>query len=377
MIAKNILIINSRPGKPMLFNLFEELADGNYSLYPIVKSPNFFKENKNSRLAQEIFMFPGEISGLFNFLVFFLLLPVYFFVFWFKLAHYKRKNKIQTIICFGLPEKIAVTPVAKLLGLKIFWLETPEDILEYGRGRIFWLFRLVSGWARLLVFSNFTKTRLVKAGINPQTISFIKPGLILNRFQQDNIFNQLAETEHKKTDRKFFTIGTVLDLDQKKKLEILFQAAKKCLTVVPNLQLVIIGDGAERKDSAWLAKRMQIDGLVWFVGRQKHFKKWFDNFDIFMCADQFPKLADINTVLEAAAAGLPVIGPADSGWDDVIIESTGLLFARDNSEELAQTIIKLYKDKRWRLSLGTKAQEAVKRDFSLEGAVKQLEEIIK
>jgi len=376
MTQKNILIISSQPEKPIFFSLFEELANKGYSLHLMVGSPDFFKENKRAYSVKKMIMFPAEIGGFFAGLRFFILAPVYFFIFWFQLAGYKRKNKIRTIICFGWPEKIIATPVAKLLNLKIFWLEPPEDVFARENKGTLCLFRLMSGWARLLVFSNFTKAQLIKTGTDQRIISFIRPGLMLSRFQQDNIFNQLAETEHKKTDRKFFTVGTVLNIDQKKKLEVLFQAAKKCLAVIPNLQLVIIGDGAERKDSAWLAKRMQIDGLVWFVGGQKHLKKWFDNFDIFACTDQTPKLADINTVFEAAIAGLPIIGPSDSGWDDIIQESVGLLFARDNSEELAQTIIRLYKDKRWRLNLGASARETVKKDFSLENMVKQLEEIM-
>ena len=54
------------------------------------------------------------------------------------------------------------------------------------------------------------------------------------------------------------------------------------MPVIPNIQLIIIGEGEERKNLSWLAKKMEIDNLVWLVGEQEQLKKWLDSFDVFL-----------------------------------------------------------------------------------------------
>jgi len=378
MPTKNILIINSTPGVPEPMDLFKELASDNYAFNFMTGSRQFLQAvSEGAWMTKKPAIFPRAANGLFSSVAFLLLWPFYFFIFLFFLFFRKRRNNIRAVVCYSWPEKIIVTPAAALLRLKIFWIELPGELNLKSRFSR-WLFRACSRFARLVVFSGLTKNELAAVGIKKSLIFSVAPGLKIDGSgEQDNIFDQLAETEHKKTKRKFFTVGTVLDLNEKKRLETLLQAVRRCLTVIPNLQLIVIGDGKERKASGWLAKKMGIDGLVWFVGEQKRLQKWFDNFDVFVSASDYLKFSDIRTVLRASAAGLPVIGPSGIGLEDFIDSRSGALFNEtDDSEPLAQSIIRLYKDRSLRSCLGQAGRERVVKDFSLKAMAERFDEAI-
>lgn len=72
-------------------------------------------------------------------------------------------------------------------------------------------------------------------------------------------------------------------------------------------------------------------------------------------------------VVEAMAAGLPVIGVKGGGVGEIVIDSeTGLLAKPDDAKELAAHIERLIKDKSLRKALGQKGRERAQEFYSLE-----------
>jgi glycosyltransferase involved in cell wall biosynthesis len=293
------------------------------------------------------------------------------------LINFKFKRKVDLVICINFNEKIIITPLARLLGLKVVWFENPE--LNYQKFNKFLLtiYKLNYRLAKIVVFNSYSKLKLKNLGCDETKINIINPGAKIIAYQE-NIFNKLANTGRVNFHRKYFTIGAITPLNQKQKIETIFQAIKISLPVIPNIQLIIIGEGEERKNLAWLAKKMEIDNLIWLVGEQEQLKKWLDSFDVFLTLGENLSLDDHSNVLEAMAAGLPILGPRNIGLEDLIIENnTGSLIESDNSEMLARQIIKLHQDKRLRLFLGKNGQERVNRLFTLEMMVEKLAQILK
>jgi len=297
------------------------------------------------------------------------------FKFLFLLISFRLKRKVDIVACLNFNEKIIITPLARLLGLKVIWLEGPE--INYRRCNKFLLalYKLNYRLAEIAVFNNYSKLKLKNIGCAENKINLIPPGTKLMAYQE-NIFNKLASAGRTNFHRKYFTVGAITALNQKQKIETIFQAIKISLPVITNIQLIIIGEGEERKNLSWLAKKMEIDNLVWLVGEQKQLKKWLDSFDIFLALGENLSLDDYGNILEAMAAGLPVLAPRNIGLEDLIIENnTGALIESDNSEMLARQIIKLHQDKRLRLHLGKNGQERVSRSFTLEIMVEKLEQV--
>lgn len=294
------------------------------------------------------------------------------FKFLFSLIGLRFKKKTDLVVCFNFNEKIIITPLARFLGLKVIWLEGPE--LNYNRLNKFliMLYKLNYRLAKIIVFNSYSKLKLKNIGCDENKINLIAPGTKLAAYQE-NIFNKLANAGRANFHRKYFTVGAITALDQKQKIETIFQAVRNCLPVIPNIQLIIIGEGEERKDLMWLAKKMEIDNLIWLVGEQEQPKKWLNSFDIFLALGENLSLDDYGNILQAMSAGLPVLASRNIGLEDLVIENnTGSLIESDNSEMLARQIIKLHQDRRLRLYLSKNGRERVNRSFTLEIMVEKL-----
>ena len=81
-------------------------------------------------------------------------------------------------------------------------------------------------------------------------------------------------------------------------------------------------------------------------------------------------------VLEANAAGVPVLMPATGGFPE-IIEKTGggIVYSPDTVGELASNLLKILKDKKLLTSLGARGSEKVRSELSLEVMAAGLSEI--
>jgi len=286
---------------------------------------------------------------------------------------WNKKNLPATIICFGWLEKLLYTPVAKRLGIKILWLELPDNSISRSGWKSY---KKLSRFATIIALNHHTKSRLEKNGIDPEKIKVIQPGIKLQQYtHQDDLYHNLADRT--RPGKKYFTIGTVTNLDEQQKIESLLQAIKKCLTIIPNLQLIVVGDGKEKKNLLWLAKKMEIDNLVWLVGKQNHLRKWIENFDLYIATNEKLDLQELVTTLCVMSAERPVIGQADSGLEDLIFDAkTGYLLDLGDAESLAERIMILHQDKNLRRQLGKQALERVEKYFTSAKMLEQFEKLL-
>jgi glycosyltransferase involved in cell wall biosynthesis len=359
-MLKKFLVFNSSQEKNQeLFGIFAEL------------------KKKNFCFSAAKLCFMTGLNNKFKQILFIIFLPFLFFIYFVYLAVYKIK-KINAIICLNIGEKIIITPIAKLLKIKIIWVEDIDSIVLKNNiiKPISWFYKFFAKRAVIITFSGFIKNKLEQKKFVKENIRLIHPGIKLNnRERQENLFNELAQAGNRGYKRKFFTVGAAVDLNKKQKIENLLGAIKICQTVIPGIQLIVVGEGEERKNLSWISKKMELANITWFVGEQPHFKKWLDNFDIFVVSCETPMLDDIMTIIKAMAAGLPVIGPRDFGLEEIITEEE-CLFDENNSETTAKQIIAIWHDKRKGLKLGKLGQERVVKYFTADRMVEELEKIL-
>lgn len=284
----------------------------------------------------------------------------------FALIRAKFKRGADLVACAGFNEKIIITPLANLLGIRVVWIEYPAlnsaKLSKFASA----IYKLSRKPAEIAVFSGYSKIKLKNMGCDENKITIITPGAAHPGYQK-NIFSNMAATAANNFQRKYFTIGAITPLDQKQKIETAFQAVKICAQVIPDIQFVIVGNGPEKKNLLWLAKKMEIENLIWMIGERSDAKKWLANFDIFLALGDNLCLDDYGNIAEAMASGLPVLGTRNIGLEDMVVENkTGALVESGNSEMLARQIIKLHQDKRLRLHLGANGRELACRSFTLE-----------
>jgi len=83
-------------------------------------------------------------------------------------------------------------------------------------------------------------------------------------------------------------------------------------------------------------------------------------------------------LLEAMAAGTPVVATATEGAREVVVDQeTGLLVPIGDVERIAEAIALLLSNEERRTQMGARGREAVNQKFSLQRMVDQIEEIYK
>lgn len=373
-----ILVINSLADKNSLLTaVFKELEQKKYSFRLWSSKMTLINQFKQNRWPVKKTFLGPDLKSKSKVLLFVVILPLLQLKALISLINLKIKHRVDLLLCLNFNEKIIMTGPARLLGLKVIWLEAPDLNYRQIDKFLFWLHKINCQFAEIIAFNNYAKLQLARLGYNENKIKIIPPGAKLSQYQE-NIFNKLAVLSQTNFHRKYFTIGAIAALNQKQKIETIFQAIKICWPVIPNLQLIVIGEGRERKNLSWLAKKMEIENLVWLVGEQEQLKKWLRSFDIFLAASDSLKLDDYGNILEAMAAGLPVLAPRNIGLENLVEENkTGSLVESDNSEMLARQIIKLHQDKNLRAQLGRNGQERVNRLFTLEKMAAELEKCLK
>ena len=371
-IKKKILLINSSSEKiNPLNNIFEELQKQNYCF------DYLFSKNK----LNLGYLYLGiNLKNKINFLFFLFLWPFFLLYYFFVLLYKKFKKNIDIIICVNWNEKIIFTFLAKLLNIKTIWLELPDNDYENKPKFLILLFKIFSNWAKIIVFFQASFDKLKKIKIKEDKIKLIFIGIKTYQIKkQDNIFSKIANNKKEANlIKKYFTIGTVTDFHDIEYLESLLHAIKICTNVIPNLQLIVVGENEEkRKKLNWLATKLEINNLTWFVGYQKHLKKWLDSFSIFISTVKTPRLMNLKLILYAMSTGLPIINTKkDIYFNNLEVEEFGLFIDFDK-ESLAQGIIKLYKNKELATKLGNNANKIANQYFNFEKMIEDIKKLLK
>lgn len=187
------------------------------------------------------------------------------------------------------------------------------------------------------------KKELNKWGVKTPIVA-ISNGVDLDRFFGYSDLTDFYDKYHLPPNQKVLYVGRI---DKDKNTEVLIRAIPEVLRSM-NAHFVIVGDGAELDKMKKLAKKLDIDHAISFLG-------WFeqssdDYVQVFQSATVFVMPSRIETqsivTMEAMAAGLPVIG-ANSGALPELIKNNcnGCLFEPGKSESLSKKIIKVLKDK--------------------------------
>lgn len=176
--------------------------------------------------------------------------------------------------------------------------------------------------------------------IGCKNIKIVPNGIDLKRFE--NLDRQKSRQKLGLHDE--FVVMTVARLEKVKGINYLIEAgARSELRRRSDLLILIIGDGSERKNLESLVEKLDLKEKVKFLGEIPNEKipEYLAAADCFV----LPSLREGFgiVILEAQAAGVPVIGSAVGGILDLIEDGkTGLLVTPKNPQAIAEAINKIY-----------------------------------
>lgn len=166
-----------------------------------------------------------------------------------------------------------------------------------------------------------------------------------------------------------FVVGTVGRLDPIKDHPTLFRAIERLRRSVPECELLVIGDGAERARLEKLATPH-----VRMLGDRQDVPDLLRRMDVFVLPSINEGIS--NTILEAMASGLPVVATRVGGNPELVIDgTTGRLVTIGDVEGIADALRSYAVDARFRTSHGRNARRRAVREFSVPGMVDAYEQI--
>ena len=161
-----------------------------------------------------------------------------------------------------------------------------------------------------------------------------------------------------------FWVGAVGRLSAEKGHRFLVEALPRVVETIPNLGLVLLGEGRERDALEAQLVRLGLRGRARFAGFQKQVQPWIQACDVLVN----PSLSEgmPNVVLEAMALGTPVVATAVGGVPSLITDGqSGLLVSPGDAPAISDALLRLGNDSALSLHLARHAQARV-RDYSPE-----------
>jgi len=248
--------------------------------------------------------------------------------------------------------------VALTHGHEVWWAKIPP---------FSWLLRYASSGIDYVGYLGTYTKEAISRVVNAQKLIHIAPGIDIKHFSATN--SKLRQ-ELQIGDRP--VIISVGRLVHRKGQDQLIKALSIIKEAIPNVILIIVGEGPHRERLNKLVKQYELTDSVKFLGRISYndLPKYLSASDLFAMPSR-DRLFGLEVeglgivYLEASACELPVIVGKSGGATDALIEGiTGISVDGRNPEEIASAAIKLLKDKKLGKKMGKAGRKWVEKEWS-------------
>jgi len=166
--------------------------------------------------------------------------------------------------------------------------------------------------------------------------------------------------------------GTVSNLRPEKALGDLVRATALLRDRYPDVRMVIWGEGPLRSELATLIRSLGLESLVQLPGHTDDARATLCTMDAFI----LPSLSEScsNSLMEAMAAGLPVIASDTGGNPELVLDgSSGLLVRPGDPADLARAMGHLMDNPAMAATLSTQAAQQARAKFTLPAMLARIE----
>lgn len=169
-------------------------------------------------------------------------------------------------------------------------------------------------------------------------------------------------------------VGAVSRLAWKKGVRYLLDAVPRLLESVPDVTVLIVGDGPLRIELEAQASALGIGERVRFLGSRQDALELLSAFDVFVLPSVIEGMS--NALLEAMAARLPVVATEVGGNSEVVVDGeTGFLVPPGDAGQLAAAIVKLLQAPEMAREMGAAGRGRVEEQYRVDVMVRRIEEL--
>lgn len=235
---------------------------------------------------------------------------------------------------------------------KGYFVGTSKKIVEYLT--LFYCDKTIS---ELIVPTEKTKELFKEKYKVNRNVYVIPTGIEIEKFYLENNknLNILEKRNSLGIAKDDFVILFVGRIGTEKNIDLLLNGMNKLIKLSKKIKLLIIGDGPDMGYYKEYVYKRKLGKNVIFTGKVP----WDSISEYYLIADIFATASVTETqgltVIEAMAAGLPVVCINDESFTGTIMNNVdGIIF--NNLEEYIEAITKLYQDRELLKNLGKKAR---------------------
>lgn len=269
-----------------------------------------------------------------------------------------RSLRPDIVHCHGLRAAWVGRPAARRYGRPT--IVTYHATLDGGnllfRAGTIALERIMAGWNALsiAVSRDVRRDIEIRLGLASHTVATILNGIELAPFRPQRSGDEIRKSLNLPAGA--VVIGTVARLCPQKDLSTLFHAAKSVMAANRAVYLVVVGDGPLRRSLEGLAVRLGIADRLLMLGRREDVPALLGAMDIFALSSRYEGAP--LALMEAMAAGLPVVATAVGGINDLIEEGrTGFRSPPQDPAALGDRLAEMAADRELRREIGERARE--------------------
>lgn len=248
------------------------------------------------------------------------------------LIRYKMRYQIDTVFCLSLTEKVLLTPFARLLGMRVIWMEH----LQIERWLVASPLRLLYVlWSRLTTVVTVVaavEDQLVKLGVPAKQVRVIYNAVDVSKFSPSpSRAEDLAQ---------HFRVLFVGRLASEKGIDDLLQALQIVRQQVPHIQLNIVGEGTQRSTLEQLTQQLKLTEIVTFSGFSQDIPTVLKQCDVLVLPSTRRETFGI-VLVEALASVKPVIATTTGGLTE-IVDQFGWSVSPHTPAAIATALIDIY-----------------------------------
>ncbi|MFH1656693.1 MAG: glycosyltransferase family 4 protein [Candidatus Nealsonbacteria bacterium] len=254
-----------------------------------------------------------------------------------------KRNGGKIVIIPGFSDKILLSPLAKLLSLKVIWIEyaNPESIFNRNFGIPKYLYNLSIPFIdKLIVPTNYLKSEFIsEKKFKKDLIQVIPCGIEILSLEKIDLIRKKKEIIKNKLGIKSKkVIGMISRIEKGKGQEKLLKTIPYLKNKLDKFVVLIAGDG-DYASLKKLSKKLNIEKYVKFIGYYKNKYELISTFDVFVFPTEW-KLEGFGLVsLEAMLMGVPLITSSLTPVKEVV--GNAAIVSSTDAQKLSEYIVKV------------------------------------
>ncbi|OOG23016.1 glycosyl transferase [Thioalkalivibrio denitrificans] len=220
-------------------------------------------------------------------------------------------------------------------------------------------------FARVVTISEAIRQVLLAEGVPPEKVVCVPSAVDTADYEQSCDRDWFRSTFSLAPEAR--AVGVIAQLIVRKGHRHLLTAAPAILAACPDTRILLFGQGPLEDELRARIHDMGLDGRVVLAGFRNDLPR------ILPCLDLVVHPADMEglgvSLLQAAAAGVPLVGTRAGGLPEIIREDNGVLVPPADPDALAQAVIGLLKDPERARRMGEAGRALVRTRFSIDAMV--------